>query len=37
MKVEDLKAMDPFQAHLLILLERVAKSLEKLVELDETR
>jgi hypothetical protein len=37
MKVEDLKDMDPFKAHMLIFLERIAKSLEKLVELDNDR
>jgi hypothetical protein len=37
MKVEDLKAMDPFQAHLLMFLERIAKSLEQLVETDNDR
>lgn len=34
MKFEELKNMDPFQANLLMILERIAKSLERLVDLD---
>jgi len=37
MKAEDLKAMDPFHCNLLLILDRIARSLEKLVELDEER
>jgi hypothetical protein len=37
MNVEVVKNMDPVNAHLLLLLERIANSLEKLVELDEER
>jgi hypothetical protein len=35
MNVEVVKNMDPFNAHLLLLLERIATSLEKLVDLDD--
>lgn len=34
MKFEELKNMDPFQANLLMILERIAKSLERLVDID---
>jgi hypothetical protein len=37
MNVEVVKNMDPFNANLLILLDRIAKSLERLVELDDDR
>lgn len=37
MNVELVKSMDPYHANLLLLLERIAKSLEKLVELDNDR
>lgn len=37
MNVEIVKNMDPFQAHLLLLLERIANSLEVLVDNDRDR
>lgn len=37
MNVEIVKNMTPFNAHLLLLLERIAVLLEKLVELDNDR
>lgn len=35
MNIKDVKNLDPFQTALIMVLDRIARSLEKLVEIDE--
>jgi hypothetical protein len=37
MNVEDLKKLDPYQTMLIMVLDRIARSLEALVETDHDR
>lgn len=37
MNVEELKKLDPFQTMLIMALDRIARSLERLVETDAER
>ena len=34
MNIKDMKQLDPFQTQLIVVLDRIARSLEKLVEID---
>lgn len=35
MNIKDMEGLDPFQVKLILVLDRIAKSLEKLVEIDQ--